>query len=71
MHTLGKFRLSVTGAEKPLNLQGLSATAVAELARVGGFEGVLTWALGLPGEQGFAVSMLDDPPTLVVDVLHP
>lgn len=45
--------------------------AVAELARVGGFEGVLTWALGLPGRQGFAVSTAADPPRLVVDVLHP
>lgn len=45
--------------------------AVAELRRVGGFEGVLTWALGLAGEQAFAVSTLPDPPTLIVDVLHP
>ncbi|MBI2824477.1 MAG: PSD1 domain-containing protein [Planctomycetia bacterium] len=32
-HTLGRFRLSVTSAEKPLNLQGLAATAAAELAK--------------------------------------
>lgn len=43
---------------------------VRELVRVGGFEGVLTWAVGLTGRVGFRVTTLDGPPRLVVDVRH-
>jgi hypothetical protein len=40
---------------------------VVELARVGGFEGVLTWAVGLQDRVGFRVRTLDAPARLVVD----
>lgn len=40
---------------------------VAELVRVGGFEGVLTWAVGLVDRVDFRVSTLSDPPRVVVD----
>jgi hypothetical protein len=40
---------------------------VLELARVGGFEGVLTWAVGLADRVPFRVTTLPDPPRLVVD----
>lgn len=40
---------------------------IAELARIGGFEGVLTWAAGLQDQVGFRVSTLTDPPRLVID----
>jgi hypothetical protein len=40
---------------------------VTELIRVGGFEGVLTWAVGLAERVDYRVSTLDDPPRLVVD----
>lgn len=40
---------------------------VVELVRSGGFEGVLTWAVGLAGRVDFRVTTLADPPRLVVD----
>jgi hypothetical protein len=40
---------------------------VAELARTGGFEGVLTWVVGLRDRVGFRVTTLQSPPRLVVD----
>ena len=40
---------------------------IAELARTGGFEGVLTWVAGLQDRVDFRVTKLDAPPRLVVD----
>lgn len=40
---------------------------VAELVRTGGFEGVLTWVVGLRDRVDFRVTALTDPPRLVVD----
>lgn len=40
---------------------------IAELARVGGFEGVLTWVAGLQDRVDFRVATLASPPRLVVD----
>jgi hypothetical protein len=40
---------------------------IAELVRTGGFEGVLTWAVGLTDRVDFRVSALQDPPRLVID----
>ena len=40
---------------------------VAELVRSGGFEGVLTWAVGLQDRVDFRVTTLQSPPRLVVD----
>ena len=42
--------------------------AVVELVRAGGFEAVLTWAIGVEGEQPFRVTRLQNPPRLVIDV---
>lgn len=42
--------------------------AVAELVRVGGFEGVLTWAVGVDSQLPFRVMRLRDPARLVIDV---
>jgi hypothetical protein len=41
---------------------------VNELVRTGGFEGVLTWAVGTRTRGGLVVSTLQDPPRLVIDV---
>jgi hypothetical protein len=41
---------------------------IRELVRVGGFEGVLTWAIGVNDRADFRVLALRDPPRLVVDV---
>ena len=44
------------------------ADTVVELVRTGGFEAVLTWAIGMKEKAAFKVSTLDDPPRIVVDV---
>jgi hypothetical protein len=41
---------------------------VRELVRAGGFEGVLTWAIGVDDRVDFRVLTLDDPPRLVIDL---
>jgi hypothetical protein len=41
---------------------------VAEVVRVGDFEGVLTWAIGTRDRVDFRVTTLDGPPRLVVDL---
>ena len=43
---------------------------VKELVRIGGFEGVLTWAVGLADRVPFRVTTLGDPPRLVVDFVN-
>jgi hypothetical protein len=40
---------------------------IAELARAGGFEGVLTWVAGLRDQVDLRVTTLTDPPRLVID----
>lgn len=50
----------------PLRLQP-GTSEVAELARIGGFEGVLTWAVGLRDRVDFRVTTLASPPRLVID----
>ena len=40
---------------------------VAELVRTGGFEGVLTWAVGLRDRVDYRVTTLQSPPRLIVD----
>src|SRR5262245_17242642 len=42
--------------------------AVQELVRVGGFEAVLTWAVGVDQKRPFKVTQLDGPPRLVLDI---
>jgi hypothetical protein len=44
-----------------------STPVVAELVRTGGFEGVLTWAVGLRDRVDFRVRALQDPSRLVID----
>ena len=46
-------------------------TVIAEAARTGGFEGVLTWVAGLRVQAPFRVTTLEDPSRLVVDVRTP
>jgi hypothetical protein len=41
---------------------------VAELARTGGFESVLTWAVGVDERRPFKVTRLDSPARIVIDV---
>jgi hypothetical protein len=55
--------------EGPRRLSGTEAgtSTVRELVRVGDFEAVLGWAVGLADPVDFRVSTLDGPPRLVVD----
>lgn len=61
-----------TGSETytgPLELKpGLPALLEAE--RIGDFEGVLRWALGLSTEADFRVEVLEDSPRLVIDIAY-
>lgn len=41
---------------------------VVELVRTGGFESVLTWAIGLNEQDDFRVGRLQNPPRLVIDI---
>jgi hypothetical protein len=45
-----------------------SAAVVKEVVRIGGFEGVLTWAVGTDRRAPFRVLTLEGPPRLVLDV---
>jgi hypothetical protein len=40
---------------------------IAELVRTGGFEGVLTWAVGVRDRVDFRVTTLTSPPRVIVD----
>jgi len=41
---------------------------VVELVSTGGFEAVLTWAVGIDAERPFRVTTLSGPPRIVIDV---
>lgn len=45
-----------------------STPVVVELVRTGGFEAVLTWAVGVEEERPFRVTRLEDPARIVIDV---
>jgi len=47
------------------------AGIVAEVKRIGDFEGVLTWVLGLDEEADFRVITLEDPFAVAVEVARP
>ncbi len=44
------------------------AKSIVEVVRTGGFEAVLTWAVGTAQKLPFVVTRLDGPPRLVIDV---
>jgi hypothetical protein len=46
-------------------------SVITELVRTGGFEAVLTWAIGTNDEAPFLVTTLDGPPRLVIDLGAP
>ena len=48
-----------------------NTSSVHELVRVGGFESVLSWAVGVDEKRPFRVSRLDDPSRIVIDVAAP
>ena len=45
--------------------------AVVELVRTGGFEAVLTWAIGVEATSPFRVRRLHDPERLVIEISSP
>jgi hypothetical protein len=44
---------------------------VRELVRAGGFESVLSWAVGVDEKRPFRVTRLENPSRIVVDVAAP
>ena len=53
------------------DLRPEGTTTAVELVRAGGFEGVLTWVMGVRQKAPFRVQALTAPPRLVVDVAAP
>lgn len=45
-----------------------STATIVELVRTGGFEAVLTWAVGVDEKRPFRVTRLEDPARIVIDV---
>lgn len=52
----------------PASLESADATRVRQVRRIGDFEGVLTWVLGLDRRRPFSVTSQDNPSRVVVDV---
>ena len=44
------------------------ATVIEELVRTGGFEAVLTWAVGVDEKRPFKVTRLESPARIVIDI---
>jgi hypothetical protein len=52
----------------PSSLEPAGATSIRQVRRVGDFEGVLTWAVGLEAPVPFSVKAEDSPLRLILDV---
>lgn len=52
----------------PASLESADATRIRQVRRIGDFEGVLTWVLGLDRRRPFSVTSQDNPSRIVVDV---
>lgn len=52
----------------PASLEPAGATSIRQVRRVGDFEGVLTWAVGLEAPVPFSVTAEESPLRLIVDV---
>jgi hypothetical protein len=52
----------------PARIRPSGTVVVAEVVRVGDFEGQLTWVVGTSGRAPFKVSTFSAPPRLVIDV---
>jgi hypothetical protein len=52
----------------PASLEPAGATSIRQVRRVGDFEGVLTWAVGLETAVPFTVTAEESPLRLIVDV---
>jgi hypothetical protein len=45
-----------------------ATAAVAELVRIGGFEAVLAWAIGVDEERPFRVTRVENPARIVIEI---
>lgn len=52
----------------PASLESADATRIRQVRRIGDFEGVLTWVIGLDRRRPFSVTSQDNPSRIVVDV---
>jgi hypothetical protein len=52
----------------PASLESADATRLRQVRRIGDFEGVLTWVIGLDRRRPFSVTSQDNPSRIVVDV---
>jgi hypothetical protein len=60
-----------TGYTGPTDIKPSGRQAVKEIKLVGNDEGVMRWAIGLDQERPFEVSVLPNPPRLVIDIATP
>ena len=51
----------------PASLESADATRIRQARRIGDFEGVLTWVIGLDRRRPFSVTSQDNPSRIVVD----
>lgn len=56
------------GYTGPTRIAPNNVAHVKELVMLGDFESVTTWAIGVDQQRPFAVSVLDSPPRLVIDL---
>lgn len=56
------------GYQGPTRITPTNVSHIEELVMLGNFESVTLWAIGLDRQRSFAVSTLDDPPRLVIDL---
>ncbi len=56
------------GYKGPTRITPTNVSHIKELVMLGNFESVTLWAIGLDQQRPFKVSMLDNPPRLVIDI---
>ena len=56
------------GYKGPTRITPTNVSHIKELVMLGNFESVTIWAIGVDQQRPFAVSTLDNPPRLVIDL---
>jgi hypothetical protein len=71
--TLGSWMTTMEGVgyEGPTDITATGTRAIKELRMIENFEGMTRWAIGLDTQRPFTVSVLPDPPRLVIDIAVP
>jgi hypothetical protein len=65
--TTGEGELVYKGPKR-IDGAAAGASAVQEVVRLGDFEAVLTWVIGLDGKDDFKVTTASNPARLIIDI---